>query len=118
LRGLIYNFAEQGKPTTKEKVEINKYVRENLQIFVHEYVAKKLLPLEKVSKDPHQFVSTLNEIWTHFQIYVFCHFCVCEKVTEFFTNFFKMNNCRDYEYKCKYSSKNEEIAPVTVMGVN
>ena len=94
------------------------YVRENMQIFVHEYVAKKLLPLEKVSKDPHQFVSTLNEIWTHFQIYVFCHFFVCEKLRQFFTNFFKMNNSRDYEYRCKYSTKNEEIAPVPVMGVN
>lgn len=115
---MIYSFTEQVKSTTKEKVEINKFVRENIQFFISEYISKKLLPLDKVSKDPHKFVLTLNEVWTHYQIYVFCHFFVCEKVTEFFTNFFKMGNCRDYEYRCSRSKGGEEIVPVPVMGVN
>jgi hypothetical protein len=118
LRGNIYHFTEQVKSTTREKAEINRMVRENLQVFIYEYIAKKLTPLEKLSNDPHKFVETLNALWTHYQIYVFCHFFVCEKLTEFFTNFFKMGNCRDYEYRCSRSKQGEEVAPIPVMGVN
>lgn len=114
----IYDFTVLVKSTTKEKVEINKFVRENIQIFIDEYVSRKLTPLDKLCKDPHSFVITLNEVWTHYQIFIFSHFFVCEKLTEFFTNFYKMGNYRDYEYRCTHSKNNEEIVPIPVMGVN
>ena len=60
-----------------------------------------------MTKDPHHFVSTLNEVWNHYQIFVFSHYHVSEKLTEFFTGFYRMNNVKDYEYRTKYSTGNE-----------
>lgn len=77
-------------------MEVNKYVRINIQEFIQSYVKAKLTPLDKLSKDPHQFVKTLNEVWTHYQIFIFCHYFACEKLSEFFTSFHRMNNVKDY----------------------
>jgi hypothetical protein len=39
---------------------INQLARENIQDFIHNYVSKKLTPIDKIAKDPLHFVSTLN----------------------------------------------------------
>jgi hypothetical protein len=92
LREDIYRF-NGAKATTKEKVEVNKYVRENIQKFIETYIAKKL---SNISKDPHTFVSTLNEVWTKYQIFIFSHSFACEKLNEFYSTFFRMANVKDY----------------------
>lgn len=57
----IYNFTiKTPKPTTRDKVEVNKFVRENIQAFIINYIAPKLTPIDKLAKDPHKFVSALN----------------------------------------------------------
>lgn len=48
------------KPTTADKVAVNKFVRENIQSFIQFYIQPRFTPIEKVTKDPHNFVSNLN----------------------------------------------------------
>lgn len=57
-------------------------------------------------------------MWSHYQVFVFSHYHVCDKLTEFYTNFYKMNSGKDYEYRTKHSEGNEEVVPIAVMGVN
>ena len=71
-----------------------------------------------MTKDPHQFVTNLNEIWTHFQIFIFSFYHVSDKLTEFFQGFYRMNNCKDHEYKTRHSTQSEEVASVATIGVN
>jgi hypothetical protein len=101
----MYDFVDKAKAFPKEKVQVNKMVRENVQYFIRDYLASKLLPLEKTTKDPHKFVTFLNEAWNQYQIFVFCHFFACEKLNEFFSSFYKMGSAKDFEYPCKYSTK-------------
>jgi hypothetical protein len=99
-------------------VEVNQYVRDNIQIFIRDYILKSL-SLDKLSKDPDTFVKTLNRLWTHYQIFIFCHFFACERINEFFGSFYRMSNAKDYEYKTSANPKEKyEIAPVPTMGVN
>ena len=94
----IYTFMQECKPTIKEKVEINKYVRENIQDFIQTYVRDEVCSVNKGSKDGHAFVSALNNVWTHYQIFVFAHNSVAEKFDEFYVGFHKMGNAKEFEY--------------------
>jgi len=92
------------KPYPKDKVEINKFVRENIQDFITHYVQPRFTPIDKITKDPHAFVSSLNEIWNQYQIFIFSFWHVSDKFNEFYSNFYKMNNAKDFAYKTRFSS--------------
>ena len=55
-------------------------VRENIQDFIEQYVREEVCSVNKGSKDGHTFVTALNNIWTHYQIFVFAHNFATEKV--------------------------------------
>jgi hypothetical protein len=77
-------------------VAVNRYVRENIQSFIQNYIQPRFTPLDKITKDPHNFVSSLNEIWSHYQIFIFSFFHVSDKLTEFYQGFHRMNNAKDH----------------------
>jgi hypothetical protein len=79
-----------------------------------------LTPLDKIAKDPHSFVSVLNDVWNHYQVFIFSYYHVSDKLTDFFTGFYKMTNNKDYEYRTisTQGKESEEVVSVPVMGVN
>lgn len=114
----IYNFTNSSpRPTIKEKVVINKIVRENIRAYIADSIRGKLASVIK-NKDSHNFVFVLNEVWGNYQRFVFAHEFACDKIRQFFETFPKMNNARDFVYSVGKAAQAEEVVHISIIAVN